>query len=944
QAQATVPPQTERQYEELPQEVIDAFADGMTVDEFLAQNKGPIPMALWDLTDQKIAVVIEMESPALISRMLADSKTPSATQRSYVAEALRAQEPLAAKVAAVGGSVISQYTKVYNGVLALVPANELKGLRSVAGVKAIHYAPQYEPTLATSIPLIQADDVWQALPVGYDGAGVDVAVIDTGIDYTHAAFGGIGTPLAYANNDPSVIEEGSFPTAKVIGGYDFAGTNYDAGGDTDEQLIPVPDDDPLDEGGHGTHVASTAAGMGVPDVIGKGVAPSANLYAFKVFGAAGSTNLVVDALEMAMDPNGDGDLSDRVDVINMSLGSVWGVADDSDPEQVAIDLISQMGTVVVVSAGNEGNSTYVTGSPAVSDAAISVAASSKAGFVDVPTIKYGDPVMEAPYMPAISFPGTVSATLIDVDTVDGTSGGTLCTVSGVSAESLTGNIALIQRGDCTFEAKINNAATLHAIGVIIYSRSTDLNEFIPMGVGNATLPAGHTQYNYGIALKAANGKSVTVGPDSETNVYPSGENDRVATFSSRGPRGYDSKLKPEITAPGVAIFAAAMGSGAEGVSMDGTSMAAPHVTGVAALMKEAHPDWSVEQIKAAMMSTADDLNAADANGYRVVPRTGAGRVNAFDAVFTPTIATGDADLVSLSWGMIEYGDQTANYLVPEIKQVRIQNLDSVDRTFDVSAVFTDNMPDAGATLEIPATVTVTAGSTGWIPVSLTLHPNELSFGDLEEYYGFVVFTPQDGAAAVRVPFYFVPRPYNTLSNFAGDSTIAAMSGVPALKSFDVSGSTASSLWGWTLVGIDPNESTVLDRADLQAVGMDYGGSSSKGKILSVAFANWGGVHTPQPYYSETDLVMDYNQDGEADYLFFNYNEGGAYGLDEDNNWMVIQIDLASGMTYLGSPYYIYADFNSGLVEWYLPDAYAGFNDGDSRLNYAVSTSDGTGAW
>ncbi|TLM97357.1 hypothetical protein FDZ73_25160, partial [bacterium] len=159
-AQTTIPPQTEREHEKLPQEVIDAFSNGMSVEEFLAQNKGPIPMALWDLTDQKVAVVIEMDAPALISKLLADDKTPSAAQRSYIAELLKAQEPLTAKIAAVGGTVISHYTKVYNGVLALVPAKELNGLRSLPGVKAIHNAPKYEPTLTASIPLIQADDVW----------------------------------------------------------------------------------------------------------------------------------------------------------------------------------------------------------------------------------------------------------------------------------------------------------------------------------------------------------------------------------------------------------------------------------------------------------------------------------------------------------------------------------------------------------------------------------------------------------------------------------------------------------------------------------------------------------------------------------------------------------------------------------------------------------------
>ncbi|MEM5774794.1 MAG: Ig-like domain-containing protein, partial [Anaerolineaceae bacterium] len=412
----------------------------------------------------------------------------------------------------------------------------------------------------------------------------------------------------------------------------------------------------------------------------------------------------------------------------------------------------------------------------------------------------------------------------------------------------------------------------------------------------------------------------------------------------RGPRGFDAKLKPEITAPGVAIFAAAMGSGSEGVSMGGTSMAAPHVAGVAALMKEAHPDWSVEQIKAAMMSTADDLNVSSTASYRVVPRTGAGRVNAFDSVFTETIATGDPKLVSLSWGVIEYGDQTANYIVPEAKMVRLQNLGAADETYDISVVFTDAMPDAGATLDVPPSVTVTAGSTGFVPVSLTLHPLAMSFTKLEEYYGFIFFTPQTGGDAVRVPFFFVPRPFNALSNITGDSIVPSDGVTPAIKFFDVTGSTISSLFVFPLVGTDLNEADVKDRGDLRAVGMDYGGSTGYGEILSVAFNTWGAVHTPQPYYSENDLYLDVDQDGVDDYVYFNFNSGWFTGGDENNTWIIVVVSLSEGWMDLASPYTIYADYNSGLMEWYLPDSYAyfDFDTANSIIDYSVISFDGAG--
>ena len=210
----------------------------------------------------------------------------------------------------------ASFTKVLNGFMLNLPANMVNEIRAIPGVKSVSRAPEYKINLESSVPLIGASDVWA--DYSDTGEGVTIAVIDTGIDYTHAMFGGSGIAADYELNDPAIVEEGSFPTAKVIGGYDFAGTDYDAGDDVN--YIPVPDDDPLDEGGHGTHVASTAAGIDIG--FGSGVAPGASLYALKIFGAEGSTNLTLQAIEWAMDPLGLGHLGEPVDVINMSWARI----------------------------------------------------------------------------------------------------------------------------------------------------------------------------------------------------------------------------------------------------------------------------------------------------------------------------------------------------------------------------------------------------------------------------------------------------------------------------------------------------------------------------------------------------------------------------------------------------------------------------------------------
>ena len=186
---------------------------------------------------------------------------------------------------------------------------------------------------AVSVPRTQAPFAWAGVN-GVRGEGVKIAIIDTGIDYTHANFGGPGTPAAYqvaflsdtAPADPAMFGPGA---AKVKGGTDLVGDDYDA--NVPAKATPAPDPNPLDCNGHGSHVAGSAAGFGVlangstyggvydqtiysnfSFSIGPGVAPKADLYAVRVFGCEGSTDVVIDAIEWAVDND--------MDVINMSLG------------------------------------------------------------------------------------------------------------------------------------------------------------------------------------------------------------------------------------------------------------------------------------------------------------------------------------------------------------------------------------------------------------------------------------------------------------------------------------------------------------------------------------------------------------------------------------------------------------------------------------------------
>jgi subtilisin family serine protease len=903
---------------ELPQEIIDEFRDGMSIEEFLIRNQGPIPNALLKYSDLEVTVVVQLEKPSLIELMKQVKSSPesmaASAQSTYVKALETSQKPFIIEVEKLGGNVMGQYTKTINGFMVQVPAKEINAIRAMPGVKEVRRAPQHELTLSNSVPLINADDIWEMIPVGFKGTGITVAVIDTGIDYTHAMLGGSGNPSQYAANDPTRIEGKTFPTAKVIGGYDFAGTNYDASSNDPLFYTPVPDPDPLDENGHGTHVSSTVAGIDVG--FGSGVAPEAFLYALKVFGASGSTNLVMDAIEWAIDPNGDGNISDHVDVINMSLGSSFGPNDVNDPELIVLEAASQAGVFVVASAGNTGNHSYIVGSPSVSDSALSVAASTT-GYQTAPYIVYNDGVeKKMPYTTSYNpFSVAITAEFVDVNTIDGAGTGLLCNTTDVGL--MTGKIALISRGSCDFFVKINNAQTLGAVAAIIYNNTTGI---ISMNTTGSTLPAGSILQSDAVILKALANKTITVGPDSNVTSFVSPEPaDTIATFSSRGPRGFDSKLKPEITAPGVAIFAADMGSGSMGVSMGGTSMAAPHVAGVAALIRQAHPGWTNEQIKAAIMNTAVDL--VDPVSSQI-PRQGAGRIDAYAAVNTPVVAIGDPKLVSLSWGVIEVTETTYS----DIKTVTLHNFTGTDITMDVETMFTS--VSVGATLTPAQTqITVPALGTVTVDVMLTLDATllPLNFGDaflfdLEEYYGFVTFTGSEDY--LRVPFYFVPRPYTEVTE------------VESVTTFDIqneygyvdlthSGPKASSLWAYPVFLVDENEADVLDMGDLRYVGLDYGWKSATyGDIIVPAFSMWGPVHTNQPYFSEIDMFIDANQDGNPEIVNFNFNWSRVYSGLYYNEWIVLQFNFSDGKLYLASPYDIFADFNSGFQEWYLP---TGFN-------------------
>lgn len=238
------------------------------------------------------------------------------------------------------------FSKSINGVFLDITKDEAVKIKDLSFVKKVHKSKKVRAFLSESAPQINADDIWVLKDDSgnrINGRGVKIAIIDTGVDYTHPDLGGcFGLKC------------------KVMGGYDFVNN----------------DKNPLDDNGHGTHVASIAAGNGVV----KGIAPSARIYAYKVLrhDGWGNDEDVISAIEMSMDPNNDGDTSDHLDVISMSLG---GYGDPDDTMSEAVDNAVDAGIVVVVAAGNGGPYAKTISSPGTARGAITVGAVDKSGVL-----------------------------------------------------------------------------------------------------------------------------------------------------------------------------------------------------------------------------------------------------------------------------------------------------------------------------------------------------------------------------------------------------------------------------------------------------------------------------------------------------------------------------------------------------------------------------------
>ncbi len=699
---------------------------------------------------------------------------------------------------------------VLAGVTVVTDVKNYQALTRLAGVSAVYPVSPKAPSNSYAVPLQGAPQAWQSH--GNLGAHSTVAIIDTGIDYTHANFGGAGTVAEYEDSQAQLgepVSAGEFPGDKVIGGYDFAGDDYNADpNDPAFNPIPSPDSWPLDCEGHGSHVAGTVAGYGVTTggatyagsydtstpfsslKIGPGMAPEAKLYGFRVFGCAGSTDLVGAAIDRAADPNGDGDTSDHVDVVNMSLGSDFGSPEDGD--SIATEAASALGITMVVASGNANDVYDVGGSPGNAPSALTVAASQDA-YAQVDALTVSAPGSIAGDLPAErsvaydwanddDLSGDV-AQVTDPTNLEGCN-----PLNSTDAAAVNGKIAFVEWTDddssrpCGSVTRSGNLADAGAIGFIFGDDSENFSSGI---TGSDTIPGVMVAKSGADAirteLEAHN--TVTISGTTAGSFAQSlpGLDDTLASFSSRG-IGDSGNVKPDVTAVGGTVFSTSSGTGTEGENESGTSMATPMVAGAAALVKTAHPDWNAKQVKADIMNTAgQDLFTGDNHtGDTYAPqRVGSGRIQVDNALDNDTLAyvTDDGGAVSASFGPQALTGETTLH-----KTIKVENTGLTTRSYDVSFEDRTTVPGVDYTLSTDS-VTLDPRSSTTVTLTLHLDPSAMTktidptmpllqavpgFTPLARQFqadasGLVEFTATGGGPDLRVPAYVAPRPASAMT-------------------------------------------------------------------------------------------------------------------------------------------------------------------------------------
>ncbi|KAJ2454288.1 hypothetical protein EV183_001654 [Coemansia sp. RSA 2336] len=510
-----------------------------------------------------------------------------------------------------GVAVNHLYTKAFNGISVTAGNTDPAHLANVDGVKRVwpvrYYYPMACPRGAsnsTDAYLHHVTGVEQALKeLGLDGKGVKIGIVDSGVDYNHPELGACwkteGCPWQY--------------------GQDFIGDKY-----TQANPVIEPNPTPMDCAGHGTHVSGILAGQG-PEV--HGVAPAATYGMYRVFSCpeGGNTyapdDLILQGVEAAH--------KDDVDIISLSLG---GPGWPEEPIGVATAKIAQDGVVVVAAAGNDGaGGLLTTSAPAVSPGIISVGSIDNWNVTVKPATVTSD---QGSKQIVLSMPGNSNYTFdfdSDVPLALPASNGANINGCAKFSNDLSGKIAFVKRGDCAFNDKITNAYEAGADGVLCYNNVPGVGApaiTVPVPIPFVLISEKDGAY---ITDRLAAGPVSVKSPKGEYQIKSSETGGQMSSFSSYGPSP-ELGMYPLVSAPGGDIWSTYPLKDGGYASMSGTSMAAPYISGTVALIKQARPKLSVEDITRLLVSTGKPVTDPSTSLKFSPFRSGGGLVNVYDAI------------------------------------------------------------------------------------------------------------------------------------------------------------------------------------------------------------------------------------------------------------------------------------------------------------------------
>lgn len=798
-------------------------------------------------------------------------------------------------LSSLGVEVLGRVRLSHNAIAVRVEAAQLPAISSIGNVVSINPVIHPKLALAEVVPYVGAA---AAQALGKDGRGTRIAVLDSGIDYTHAAFGGPGTVDAYVaaaglnpanpavpTTDPRAQTlDGLFPTAKVIGGYDFVGEAWPVSARTE-------DPDPIDRQGHGTSVGHIAAGFG-------GVAPGAALYAVKVCSAVSTSCNGVALLlgvDFALDPNGDGEIDDAVDVINMSLGSPYGQIED-DLTQASSNA-SRAGVVVVVSAGNSADHPYIVGSPSIAAEAISVAQT------QIPSALARLAQLTVSPPPAGKPNPNTNLGIQDwaLPTAAGTAGPFVYVGRGCPADAATpedpyvpvpagtaiaGSILLIDRGICAVSLKVDRAGKAGAIGVVLVDNvPTAVPPVFAFGGGTNIVPTVSVTQAYGNAVKA-----VLAGvPAATANFRLTAEVPLVGSIvasSSRGPSISKVSIKPEIGAPGASL-AAAVGTGTGVARFGGTSGAAPVVSGAAAIMKQVHPTRSPMIIKALLMNSAEKeirTNPAVSDELAPITRIGAGELRVDRALALEAVAFVPKDKSAA----LSFGFHAVSTVAEFEREVRVVNLSRQSKTFYMGSTFryANDQASGAVTLSMPSSITVGPRDSAHFTVKMTIDASKLpawtmTNGNIAGSGPALTGLEFDGYVIVKSETDYLTLPWHVLPRRAPAVTATprnAVVGNPITLANPSVTNGAVDIFALTSVSPrvdndqlpDPGDNFAI--VDLRAVGVRVAGTAAA-PVVQFAVNTFGARSHPN-YPAEFDILIDANRDGTPDYVVYNLENGG----------------------------------------------------------------------